>query len=279
MSNTILGVDLGGTNIRCAELKDKSLRNKQSVAVNKQGKESVLSQLKALISKNISSDVNGIGIGVPSYVDVDKGIVYDVVNLPGWDEVPLKTIMEDEFNLPVEINNDANCFVLGEKHYGLAKEYQNVVGLTIGTGAGAGVIINGRLYNGRNCGAGEFSCLPFKDKYYEYYTSSEFFNGEYQTTALDQFMRANAGDAKAQKIYYEYGCNLGELIKVVLTTYDPEIIVLGGSISNAWEYFNEAMFSTLESFHFQQYIRNLKIEVSKSTDMGLYGAAHLLLQK
>lgn len=276
MEKYILGVDLGGTNIRAATFYNGRLDNKHTEKIDPQGgKDLILNQLFHIIDKMHPDQLTGIGIGVPSYVDTEHGIVYDVVNLPGWKEIHLKTLLEEQFHIPTYVNNDSNCFVLGEKHYGKAQKYSNVVGLTLGTGLGAGIIINGKLYPGKNCGAGEFSSLPFREKNYEYYTSSEFFLGEYNITAYEVFLKAQQGDNQALQIYREYGKNFAEMLKVTLLTYDPEVIIIGGSISKAWEFFSDSMYEALRDFEFQQYIKNMIIERSEHDSIALLGAAHL----
>ena len=92
----------------------------------------------------MNEQVDGIGIGVPSIVDPEKGIVYNVANISSWKEIHLKEILENEFKVAVAINNDSNCFTLGESLYGEGKSYTNMVGVTIGTGIGAGVVIGRR---------------------------------------------------------------------------------------------------------------------------------------
>ncbi|MFW5656132.1 MAG: ROK family protein [Bacteroidota bacterium] len=278
MEKEILGIDLGGTNIRAAKVRGHRITGKQTVVLdNKGGKDGIINQLFHMIDDMQPEYLSGIGIGVPSYVDIQSGVVYDAVNLPGWVEVPLKALLERQYHIPVNVNNDSNCFVLGEKHYGKARDYQSVVGLTLGTGLGAGIIINGQLYTGKNCGAGEFSSLPYLDKNYEYYTSSEFFHGEHNISAYEAWLQAHEGDMQALNIFREYGKHFAALIKVALTTYDPEAIILGGSISRAWDYFRDSMYESLRDFEFQQYIKNMIIERSEKDDIALLGAAHLLL--
>lgn len=273
----VLGIDLGGTNIRAATLTGSSLGEIHSVQVDKSnGRDGVIHQLVQLVQNFKDTSIEGIGVGVPSYVDISQGIVYDTVNLPGWDEVPLKTILEERFRVPVFINNDANCFALGEKYYGKGQSVHSLVGLTLGTGVGAGIIINGQLYAGRNCGAGEIGGLPYLDKDYEYYAGHSFFSSFYQTTSFDLFQRASWGDQDALNIFTAYGRHLGELIKLVLMTYDPEQIILGGSISKAWQYFREGMLASLGTTSFKQFVRNLKLDVSSLDNAGIYGAAHLV---
>lgn len=119
-------------------------------------------------------EVAGIGVGVPSVVDSEEGIVYNVANIPSWAEVPLKRLLQERFSVPVYINNDSNCFALGVKLFGEGRKYRNLVGMTIGTGVGTGIIINGELYSGQNTGAGEIGSLPYLSHDFEHYCSSGF---------------------------------------------------------------------------------------------------------
>src|SRR5208282_2399585 len=113
MSSTknIIGIDLGGTSIRVGLVSNYKLVNVQSCSTPSQGsKEEVLDAICSLIEYFLDQSVGSIGIGVPSIVDVEKGIVYDVVNIPAWNEVHLKEILEKRYHIPVFVNNDANCF-------------------------------------------------------------------------------------------------------------------------------------------------------------------------
>jgi glucokinase len=98
-----------------------------------------------------------------------------VVNIPSWQRVPLKELLEKEFEVPVSVNNDVNCFALGEHQFGLAQGIKHVVCVSAGTGLGAGIIINHQLFNGNNCGAGEIGLLPYLDHNIEYYASGNLF--------------------------------------------------------------------------------------------------------
>ena len=141
-----LSIDLGGTNIRIAQVEKGNCLNKVSVpCLAQQDASTVLNQLSQLIRNMMNEQVDGIGIGVPSIVDPEKGIVYNVANISSWKEIHLKEILENEFKVAVAINNDSNCFTLGESLYGEGKSYTNMVGVTIGTGIGAGVVIGRRL--------------------------------------------------------------------------------------------------------------------------------------
>ena len=147
----IIGVDLGGTNIRAGLVNNGMITSmNQALLTDKDSLEDTIAQLIMTISPLIDGNVKGLGIGVPSLVDSVNGIVYNVVNIPSWERVELKKILEEEFRIPVSVNNDVNCMVLGEHLYGEAKAYSSVVALALGTGLGAGIIINNSLYEGNN---------------------------------------------------------------------------------------------------------------------------------
>ncbi|MEY3192295.1 MAG: Glucokinase, partial [Bacteroidota bacterium] len=120
MSETkVIGIDLGATNIRAGLVHEGNIHTIQSKRIKSEGTvEEVLADFYLLIDTLLDKDVVAIGIGVPSVVDLAKGIVYDVQHIRSWKEVPLKEILEKKYKLPVYVNNDANCFALGEFHFG-----------------------------------------------------------------------------------------------------------------------------------------------------------------
>jgi len=269
-----IGVDLGGTNIRACLIDGQSIVKIEKMPLkDKEDLDSTLNQMKALIKSVHQPEVQGIGIGVPSVVDLEKGIVYDVVNIPSWKEVHLRDILEAAFKVPVFINNDVNCFVLGEKYFGAGKEYKDIVGITIGTGIGSGVILDGNLYSGANCGAGEIGYLPYLDHDLEYYCSSNFFEKIHQTTAYENFQKAEENDAQALKIWKEFGHNMGVAMKSVMYAYDPEIVVLGGAIAGAYKFFEAQMHETMKDTYFPKSVEKLKISLSEVENVSMLGAA------
>ena len=269
-----IGVDLGGTNIRAALVDGTNVIRKEKTPCPAKGtQEEVIEAIAALIEPLICEKVTSIGIGVPSVVDTSKGIVYNVANIPSWQEVHLKEIYEKRFGIPVHINNDANCFALGESRFGQGREYKDVVGITLGTGVGSGIIINGHLYEGRNAGAGEIGCLSYLDKDYETYCSTPFFVA-HETTGAELSAKAQAGNAAAQALWDEFGHHLGELVKATLFAYDPEAIIFGGGIAAGHPHFEAAMRKTVETFPFET-AKDVKILFSTDGDMGLYGASVL----
>lgn len=278
MEMEVLGVDIGGTTINVGLVHNNIIKKESSIAVDRDAAAEVTIQnLKDLIRKNITANVTAIGIGVPAVVDPIGGIVYDVQNIPSWKEIPLKAILEKEFLLPVFINNDANCFALGEITYGEAKKFKNVIGLSLGTGIGMGIIINKTLYNGVLCGAGEVGMLSYKESIIENYAGSFFFAEHYNSTAKDLAIQAEKGQPNALKAFNDYGKHLGEAIKSILYMYAPEAIILGGSISKAYPYFKHAMYESITSFAYQKQIENLIIEVSHTKGSAILGAAALCI--
>ena len=280
MKNTenIIGVDLGGTNIRAGKVVEQAIIKTTKEPTPSFGTvDEVLERLFSVVDGCFDENTRSIGVGVPSVVDVERGIVYDVMNIPSWKIVPLKGIMESRYKVPVYINNDANCFALGEKYFGKAQSCKSIVGLTIGTGMGSGLIFNGKLFEGKNCGAGEVGNIAYLDNNYEHYCSGQFFAEEKSVSAFDAFNQAESGDETAIQMFAEYGFHMGQAIKTVLYAYDPEIIILGGSLTKSYEYFKSAMFDAIQDFAYWNVLENLKIEVSELEHSAIYGAAALYL--
>jgi glucokinase len=272
----VLGIDMGGTNIRAGLVSENNLSGIISKPVNSNGSvEDVLHELFEVADGLINTPVKAIGIGVPGLINLEQGIVFDVVNIPSWKEVSLQKLMQERYKIPVFINNDANCFALGEFYFGKGKDHSSMIGLTIGTGLGTGIIINKKLYPGKNCGAGEFGMADYLDKYFEYYASGQFFKNIYGTEGEEVFENAKNGDAEAIKMYEEMGTHLGNAIKLILFSYDPEIIIIGGSVRHAWEYFNRSMWQSIKTFPYKRVVDGLQIEVTDLKYSGILGAAAL----
>jgi glucokinase len=272
----IIGVDLGGTNARAGLVENgRILESRQIEWSNKLSLDNTLQELFSIISPLDSAQVEGIGIGVPSVVDPVDGIVYDVVNIPSWRKVALKKILQERFGKPVFVNNDVNCFALGEQLFGQAASFSSFVALGLGTGLGAAIVIDYKLYLGLNCGSGEIGYIPYLDKNLEYYASGMFFE-KFSTTAQACFMAALEGEKKALDIWASYGHHLGQVMKVVLYTYAPEAIILGGGLSNAFRFYETAMQQAMEDFIYGDTLKKLKILRSSVENVGVMGAAALV---
>jgi len=270
----ILGIDLGGTNIRGGIVKDNSLQKIVSQKINSKASfDEVLKEAFIFIDQLFNSSVKAIGIGVPGLVS--NGVVFDVVNIPSWEKIFLQQLMQQRYSVPVFINNDANCFALGEFYFGKGKNSDSMIGLSIGTGLGSGIIINKKLYEGKNCGAGEFGMIDYLDHSYEYYASGQFFQNVYGISGDVVFHNASQQNGDAIKMLEAFGMHLGNAIKTILYALDVELIVLGGSVSNAFSLFSKTMQQQVETFAYKKTIENLKIEVSELPHCGVLGAAAL----
>lgn len=276
MNRMKLAIDLGGTNIRIARVADGQCTDHRSIPCPAQEEASVVvEQLARLIEELMDERVDGIGIGVPSIVDPIAGIVYDVANIASWKEIPLKALLEERFRVPVAVENDCNCFALGESRFGAGRSCQNMVGVTLGTGIGAGIIIDRKLYGGLYHGAGEIGTLPYRDADFEHYCSSFFFKGK-GIDAAEMAEKARRGDTEAQSIWDEFGGHLGQLIKGIMFTYAPQLIVFGGGISSAFPLYQESIQNALQDFPYKRILNQTKIVVSTLKEANLLGASSLL---
>jgi glucokinase len=272
----VVGIDLGGTNVRAGLVVDGRLTDVRSVPVRSQGsEEDVLADLFSAVDAVMRDDVAGIGAGVPSVIDLKTGTVYDVQNIRSWKKVPLKARLEERYRRPACVNNDANAFAAGEKYFGKIAPYDSAVGLIVGTGLGAGIIANGRLYSGVNCGAGEFGMLPYLDRNFEAYASGQFFERVHGSSGRELAARAERGDGPALGIFAEFGRHVGEAVKAICYAVDPEIIVLGGSVSRSFRYFRATLWETFQTYAYSIAKERLRIEVSETENIAILGAAAL----
>lgn len=273
----IIGIDVGATKIHVGVVQNGEIIEETKFPTSAQAPEQqVIEELIDGIAPFIDSDVLGIGIGVPGLIDPELGIVYDLVNIPSWKKVHLKASLEDRFKIPVAVTNDANTFVLGEKIYGKAQKYKNMIGITLGTGLGAGIIINNDLYAGAYSCAGELGGISYLDETIEDYCSGKFFKNKFGIDGKELISLAEKGDDKALDIFSQYGRHLGNAIKQVMFTLSPEAIFLGGSISLCYPYFKTAMHAQIETFPYKLVTKQLVIETSSLPNAAIYGAAALI---
>jgi len=274
-----LGIDLGGTNFKAGRVSYDKIDFEVSNPVHRSITEAeIFTILFKTVDAVITKKTTAIGVGVPGIVDPDSGIIYDLMNLPVWKEVPLKKILEDRYEIPVYLNNDANCFAKGEQIYGNGKGFADFVGLSIGTGLGMGVIIKNKLHNGLLCGAGEIGLIAYKDSIMEHYASSLFFERKFNSSAKEMSILATQGDSNALQAYNEFGVHLGNAIKNINYIVAPEAIVLGGSISKAAPLFKKSMAKTLNTYAFPKQSEHLVIKVSQIKGIAILGAAALCIE-
>ena len=271
-----LGIDIGGTNLSLGLVQEGVIKDSFSAPSFPQDatREQTLDYLGGLIDRIITRDTIKIGIGVPSVVDVHKGIVYDTQNIPSWKEVPLKAYLEDRVHVPVAVNNDANCYALGI--YGLypaAQKPELLVAVTLGTGVGMGIVVEGRLLNGANCGAGELGSLVYRDSVIEDYCGRHFFDAAgWDSRAASE--AARAGDPKALALFDELGRNLGVLMSTVLCAYDPSHVAFGGGIAHSLDLFRPSMDAYVrEHFPYSISVDHLTIAAFADDDFPVIGAS------
>jgi glucokinase len=280
INNKYLGVDIGGTKVQVGVVQSgelvQELRFETSATASK---EQILSELVQQLAPLVDAEVAGIGIGVPGLVDEENGIVHNVQNIPSWQEVHLKQHLASHFDKPVFLTNDANAFAVGEKMYGQGQPYANLVGIALGTGFGAGIIINHQLYSGTLSSAGEFGGVPYLDKTVEDYCSGKFFVQRTGRPGGEWHARAQRGDAEALALFAEFGRHLGRAIQIILYGLAPEAIFLGGSVSQGFEYFRGGMYESLQTFPFKQVTAGLVIEPSTIGNAAVLGAAALCHMK
>lgn len=272
----VLGIDIGGTSIVGGKIEDGRIVGQSKAGTRaSEGGDVSLGVLKSVVAELVDGQTRAIGVGVPSVVDRKTGIVYNVQNIAGWDEVDIRGILEREFGLPVFVDNDANCFAFGEKIFGKGREFSNFVGVTLGTGVGSGIISAGRLLPDANCGSGEFGEVRIGGVKFDDWCGSHFFPDETGMSGAELSALARKGDAKALKAFEEYGRRLSELIKLIVLVLDPEAVIFGGSIAKSFGFFGDAIRANLADFPYPKSIEKLRILASDSNDSGVLGAASL----
>lgn len=250
----IIGIDIGGTYIKAGIVSEEKVIHQKKIPTPLPQE---LSFEIIELAKELGAEK--LGVGVPGLVTAD-GIVYSPPNFPGIERLPLKEILERELKIPVSVANDANCVALGEWKYGAGKGKNNLIVLTVGTGVGGGLIIDGKLYVGRGfageighitvepngppCRCGNYGCL-------EAFVGSNYMveralrgiklgvdtslSSHVEITPEDISENAKAGDRFAKDIIQEIGYYLGIGIANLVSILDPEMVIIGGGISNAGE--------------------------------------------
>ncbi len=276
-NNKLIGIDLGGTKVNVGLVKGMEIINNKYklLPVNSKNSDEITELIINLISELFDSSVKGIGIGIPSLVDRQKGIIHSVQNIPSWKEIHLADILQEKFKVPVYLDNDANCFALGEYKFGAGQNCDNFVGLTIGTGMGAGIITNGHLLKDANCGSGEFGSIPYLDSIYEDYCSGKFFKTFYNDDGENLLKKAKQGNAVAIKAFNEFGTHLGNAIKTIMFSVDPHKVIIGGSVSNSKEYFHDSVLDSINNFPYPNSVNILEIIYTNTPNIAIFGAASL----
>jgi len=275
----LIGVDIGGTNITAGLIVNGMVVKKTTVPTESQlPKERILDNLLRAINEVFIDGAEAIGIGVPGLVDAAAGKIIQITNIPSWNGFNLKQQIEKKLDLKTSIENDANCFVLGVKRFGEGVTCKNIVGISLGTGLGAGLLLDNKLYKGLDNGAGEICFIPYKDSNLEAYCSGSFFTKSKQERGEALFKKAMDGDSHALSCWDEYGIHISYLVRIVLLCYAPELIVFGGSAANGFPFFKGSMIRGLQSFEMKTLLNQVKIQQCTDNDIAIKGAAALAIK-
>ena len=311
MAKYVFGVDIGGTTVKLGFFSTEGeLLDKWEITTRKdEGGAYILSDIAASIEEKLSkdgidkTDIQGVGMGVPGPVKED-GTVLKCVNL-GWGVINAAQELSDLIGLPVKVGNDANMAALGEYWQGGGKGYENVVMVTLGTGVGGGIIINGKMLAGVNGAGGEIGhmtidldeqdvCNCGKKGCLEQYASAtgivRLANRALQTSdkpstlrevkyisAKEIFDAAKSGDNLATELIEEFGKRLGLALANIACVVDPEVFVIGGGVSKAGDILIDATQKYFKEYAFHA-CRNTKFELATlGNDAGMYGGAASIL--
>lgn len=278
-----IGIDLGGTFIKAGLVDGSRVLKKISRPTEaEKGKQRVIRNVLDSIVELDKGKIESVGIGSPGQIDHSTGMVRSSSNLP-IANVNFPGIILQELNIPAKIENDANCFALGEFLHGAGKGAQNMVGITMGTGIGSGIILQGKLYTGRNS-AGELGhtiicidgplCTCGKKGHIEAYIGTKGIQRLFGKSISPEeiFKLAAKKNTKALKTWYAVGKYLGCGLANIIHAYDPDVIVIGGSVSNAWKFFGKSMNDTVMKLSLFPKTKILKASLA---DSGIIGAASL----
>jgi len=282
MKQTI-GIDVGATKISFVLLENRKVIKKRKIPTPKT-KTKFIQEIKDNL-KNFPK-INKIGLAIAGALDIKKGIVLESPNLKYLNNFPLVKVLEKELKSKIIIENDANCFALAEAVLGAGKNKNIVFGITLGSGLGGGLAINKKIYhgafntgvepghqtinfNGPKCSCGNISC-------WEEYCSAKFFKRK-GCSVLELARKAKQKDKRALAMFREYGKYLGVGLTNIIDLVEPEIIVIGGGISQAWPYFLKETKKEIKKRVFSPLAKKYtKIEISKLGEFsGAIGAGLL----
>ncbi len=273
-----IGIDIGGTKISAINMKThETIKRAQQDTDAARPKLDILETLYSTIEEVWTEDVKSIGIGVPGILNTEEGKIISINNIKSFNGLELKSSVENKFKVPTYVNNDANCFALSEAFFGAGANYKNVIGITLGTGVGGGVVLDNKVYSGNLGAAGEFGCIPYLDSNFEGYCGSMFFVDNFQKTGKELFDLAEKGDLEAIKAFETLGQHLGQLITQIMFFIAPQVIVIGGSISGAFKYFYPSIQEMLEDFSIPIIAEHVKVLPAELKDSGVLGAAALAM--
>ena len=297
-----IGVDLGGTNLRAAAIDESGNRlAKISGRTNlKEGRDAVIEDIvtaiRALRDQCGADGFTGVGVAVPGFIEIRKGIVVGSNNLPSFEGFPVRDDISEKLGKPVLLENDANAAALGEKWLGAGKDVDDLILLTLGTGIGGGIIHNGRVLHGfvgmagefghmtvvrggNPCGCGNTGCLEKHASATAITAMARLLQLGENLSSLEVFQMAQGeGDeaGKARRIFEMVGRALGIAIGNLVNVFNAPLYLLSGGPLPAWDLFAPTMIAEVRRRSFT--FRNTETRIEKAVlgnEAGLFGAAYL----
>lgn len=302
MAQYSIGVDLGGTNLRAAAISPSGevLSKISGVAQLSQGRATVLADMvQAIVKLREQCGANqlaGVGIGVPGFIILEKGMIVGSNNLPDFEGIPIRDEIEQLLGAPVILENDANAAAMGEQWIGAGRGVQDLVLLTLGTGIGGGIISRGKVLhgyvgmagelghmtvvpNGNPCGCGNQGCLEKHASATAIAGMARLLHLGVNPTAADVYELALAGNEKAKVVFEIMGEALGIAVAMLVNIFNFPLYLLSGGPLPAWDFFAPRMFAEVKRRSFTY--RNTETRIEKATlgnEAGLFGAAYLGLE-
>ena len=280
------GIDLGGTKILTVvtDSEKKVLAKTKIPTEAALGVDAVLDNIFRSLDISCeecgisAQNLSGIGIGVPGPVNYEKGLVYDCPNLAGWKNIEIRKIINERLGVPVFVENDARVAGLAETRLGAAKGFRYVFYITVSTGIGSAIIIDGKIYHGADGAAGEFGQMKLLDGS----ILEQKFAGPaierlfgLPTTQLAELIKKNDPGAKSAVDYLTHGT--GTFLANIATLLNPQIIVIGGGVSQLGDLILDPIREKVSQLAFSIAAKNVKIvPAALHTDSGAIGAVELL---
>ncbi len=292
MESLSIGVDLGGTHIRAGLVSEtKRVQQRlQRFAQADREPEAVIADIVAMVSDledQAGQTIAAIGCGIPGIVDVDKGIVYQSPHFPKWQDYAVRDALQAELGRPVSIDNDANCHALAEWHCGAGEGAASLIALTLGTGVGGGIIIDGKIHHGTSGFAGELGHMVINPEgppcncggrgCLEMYASATGLSylARHDIDAEDLSKQAAAGDDAARQLFVQMGGYLGMGIASLVNVLGIHTIIIGGGVSASWDFFQPALQQEFERRSYRKTVELTQIRrAALGDDAGVIGAAY-----
>lgn len=293
----VIGIDLGGTGIKAGRFQpDGTLVAEQKIATPKPSTPEAVAEAIATLANELNADkqCSAMGVGVPGPVDGTSRIVRAAINLGKvWQDIPIADLVEAKTGLTVTLNNDANCAGLGEAWLGAGQGHKNLLLITLGTGVGGAIILNGELFTGHYGAAGELGlinldplnpdapmCNSGNQGSFEQHCS---INGVKRLSGKDpgELGRlAQEGDQEAIAHWQDYGKLLGIGLTSLIYVFTPEMVIIGGGISASSDFFLPATQAEIEKRVMSSCRVDLQLIKAKlGNQAGMVGAAKLALAK